>query len=127
LPWLRLVTKCSPSATIVSGRDKLAGLAPGRKPCTPTGMCTPNPPLTHYSRTAWQIRRRFLMPGTPPAITQIRQPHCEGRACYDKKLSEGKTRREAPRSLKRQISDAVFARLRTDARHTGQVRDPGGQ
>jgi transposase len=62
------------------------------------------------------------------AITQIRQPHSDGRAYYDKKLAEGKTHREALRSLKRQISDAVSARLRADARRAlDQVRDPGGQ
>ena len=62
------------------------------------------------------------------AVTQVRQKHSEGRAYYDKKLAEGKTHREALRSLKRQISDAVFTRLRTDARRAaGQVRDPGGQ
>jgi transposase len=62
------------------------------------------------------------------AVTQVRQPHSEGRAYYDKKLAEGKTRKEALRALKRQVSDAVFARLRADARHAAsQVRDPGGQ
>jgi transposase len=62
------------------------------------------------------------------AITQIRQPHSEGRAYYDKKLAEGKTHREALRALKRQISDAVFARLRADARRAAdQSRDPGGR
>ena len=62
------------------------------------------------------------------AITQIRQPHSDGRAYYDKKLAEGKTHREALRALKRQISDAVFARLRADARRTAdQVRATGGQ
>jgi transposase len=62
------------------------------------------------------------------AITQIRQPHSDGRAYYDKKLAEGKTHREALRALKRQISDAVFARLRADARRAAdQARDPGGQ
>ena len=62
------------------------------------------------------------------AITQIRQPHSEGRAYYDKKQAEGKTHREALRSLKRQISDAVFACLRADAqRAAGQVRGPRGQ
>jgi transposase len=61
------------------------------------------------------------------AMTQVRQPHSEGRAYYDKKLAEGKTHREALRSLKRQVSDAVFARLREDARRAeGQPRDPGG-
>ena len=62
------------------------------------------------------------------AITQIRQPHSEGRAYYDKKLAEGKTRKEALRALKRQVSDAVFTRLRADARRAqAQVRGPGGQ
>jgi transposase len=62
------------------------------------------------------------------AVTQIRQPHSEGRAYYDKKLAEGKTRKEALRALKRQVSDAVFTRLKADARRAqAQVRDPGGQ
>jgi transposase len=62
------------------------------------------------------------------AVTQVRQPHSEGRAYYDKKLAEGKTHREALRALKRQVSDAVFTRLRIDARRTqAQARDPGGQ
>jgi transposase len=62
------------------------------------------------------------------AVTRVRQPHSEGRAYYDKKLAEGKTRKEALRALKRQVSDAVFARLRADARRAAsQVRDPGGQ
>jgi len=62
------------------------------------------------------------------AVTQVRQKHSEGRAYYDKKLTEGKTHREALRSLKRQVSDAVFTRLRADARLVqAQVRDPGGQ
>jgi transposase len=62
------------------------------------------------------------------AVTQVRQKHSEGRACYDKKLTEGKTHREALRSLKRQVSDAVFTRLRADAQYAqAQVREPGGQ
>jgi transposase len=62
------------------------------------------------------------------AITQVRQPHSAGRAYHEKKLAEGKTHREALRSLKRQVSDAVFTRLRTDARRAqAQARDPGGQ
>jgi transposase len=43
------------------------------------------------------------------AITQLRHKHSEGRACYDKKVAEGKTRKDALRSLKRKISDAIFA------------------
>jgi transposase len=62
------------------------------------------------------------------AITQVRQPHSEGRAYYDKKLAEGKTHKEALRSLKRHISNAVFTSLQADARRTAaQVRDPEGQ
>jgi transposase len=62
------------------------------------------------------------------AVTQVRQPHSEGRAYFDKKLAEGKTPKEALRSLKRQVSDAVFARLRADARRAaGRAGSPGGQ
>jgi hypothetical protein len=54
------------------------------------------------------------------AITQIRHRHSEGRVYYEKKLAEGKTHKEALRSLKRRISDAIFARLLADARRDGQ-------
>jgi transposase len=47
----------------------------------------------------------------PVAITQIRHRHGNGRAYYDNKSAEGKTHKEALRSLKRQISNAVYARL----------------
>jgi transposase len=63
------------------------------------------------------------------AITQIRHAHSGGRTCYDKKIAEGKTHKEALRSLKRRISDAIYARLRADARHTASSANegPGGQ
>ena len=54
------------------------------------------------------------------AITQIRHRHSDGRAYYEKKLAEGKTHKEALRSLKRRISDAIFACLLADARRAGQ-------
>ena len=50
------------------------------------------------------------------AITQIRHKHSEGRAYYDRKIAAGKTHKEALRCLKRRISDAIYARLRADAR-----------
>src|SRR6266550_394582 len=50
------------------------------------------------------------------AISQIRHKHSQGRAYYDKKLTEGKTHKEALRSLKRRISDAIYAALVADAR-----------
>jgi transposase len=57
------------------------------------------------------------------AITQIRHKHSDGRAYYERKIAEGKTHKEALRCLKRRISDAIYARLRADARAAG----PGGQ
>jgi transposase len=60
------------------------------------------------------------------AVTQIRYRHSPGRAYYDKKLAEGKTGKEALRCLKRQISDAIFACLRADARRAA-AKSPGGQ
>jgi transposase len=64
------------------------------------------------------------------AITQIRHRHSDGRAYYDRKLTEGKTCKEALRSLKRRISDAIFARLQADARRpvaAASTEGPGGQ
>ena len=44
-------------------------------------------------------------------------------------IAEGKTPKEALRSLKRRISDAIYARLRADARHAASSANegPGGQ
>jgi transposase len=64
------------------------------------------------------------------AITQIRHSHSDGRAYYDKKLAEGKTHKEALRSLKRQISNAIWRCLQTDARQAAaaaRAKGPGGQ
>jgi transposase len=51
------------------------------------------------------------------AVTQIRNKHSDGRAYFEKKLAEGKTRKEALRSLKRRVSDTIYARLQDDTRH----------
>jgi len=62
------------------------------------------------------------------AVTQVRHRHSEGRAYYDKKLAEGKTPKEAMRSLKRQVSNAIYARLQADARRAAaRAQGPGGQ
>lgn len=65
------------------------------------------------------------------AVTQVRNPGSDGRAYFDKKLAEGKTRKEALRALKRRVSDAIFARLQADARRADQPpapeQSPGGQ
>jgi len=55
------------------------------------------------------------------ALTQIAHAH-PGRQYYLRKLSEGQSRKEALRSLKRRISDAVYRRLIEDAKHgTGRA------
>ena len=63
------------------------------------------------------------------AVTQVSHHHSAGRTYYDRKRAEGKTSKETLRSLKRQISDAIFARLQADARRTVTARatGPGGQ
>jgi transposase len=59
------------------------------------------------------------------AVTQIRHPHSDGRAYYDRKIADGKTPKEALRSLKRTVSDAIFARLLADARRTAAAAAAG--
>ncbi|HJR86517.1 MAG TPA: IS110 family transposase [Acidimicrobiia bacterium] len=48
------------------------------------------------------------------AITQLRYPNTEGRRFYERKLSEGKSKKEAIRALKRRLSDVVYRHLLTD-------------
>jgi transposase len=50
------------------------------------------------------------------AICQLRQPHSDGRSYFERKVTESKTKKEALRALKRQISNAVYRRLVADAR-----------
>jgi transposase len=59
------------------------------------------------------------------AVTQIRHRDSDGRVYYDRKITEGKSSKEALRSLKRRISDAIFARLRADARRAADVAAAG--
>ena len=49
------------------------------------------------------------------AVTQIRNPGTVGRIYFERKVAEGKTKREALRSLKRQISNAAYRQLLLDA------------
>ena len=49
------------------------------------------------------------------AICQIRQTHSQGRAYFDRKVADGKTKKEALRALKRQISNTVYRQLLVDA------------
>jgi transposase len=63
------------------------------------------------------------------AVTQIRHKHSPGRACSEKKIAEGKTRKEALRALKRQLSDAIYLRLKAGTARSAppQADGPGGQ
>jgi transposase len=61
------------------------------------------------------------------AVSQVSHRHSAGRGYYDRKRAEGKSSKEALRSLKRQISDAVFARLQADALRAARTTGPGGQ
>lgn len=48
------------------------------------------------------------------AITQLRYPNTEGRHFYERKLSEGKSKKEAIRALKRRLSDVIYRHLVAD-------------
>lgn len=50
------------------------------------------------------------------ALTQVAHDH-PGRVYYERKLAEGKTKKEAMRALKRRISDVVYRQLLADTRH----------
>ena len=63
-----------------------------------------------YGRLSLRGNRRLNHAIHMAAITQIRHRHSVGRACYDKKIADGKTRKEALRSLKRRISNASHSR-----------------
>jgi transposase len=58
------------------------------------------------------------------AIVQLRNP-TEGRAYYDGRRASGKTSMEAMRSLKRRLSNVVFAQMVADQKRR-EAADPGG-
>jgi transposase len=55
------------------------------------------------------------------AIVQIRHPTA-GQAYYQRKLAEGKSRKEALRCLKRRLSDAVYRQLLADQHQPSQAQ-----
>ncbi len=61
-------------------------------------------------RLSLRGNRRFNYAIHMAAITQIRYRRSDGRAYYEKKIAEGKMHKEALRSLKRRISDAITRR-----------------
>ena len=59
------------------------------------------------------------------AVTQIRHPHSEGRAYYDRKIAAGKSSNEAMRCLKRRLSDIVYRTMLNDL-VANKATGPGG-
>lgn len=64
------------------------------------------------NRGSRQLNRALHM----AVICQLRQPHSEGRAYFERRVAEGKTKKEAIRALKRQTSNRVYRHLVADAR-----------
>jgi len=62
-------------------------------------------------RGSRQLNHAVLM----AAICQIRQSGSEGRTYFERKVAESKTKKEALRSLKRQVSNAAYRQLLFDA------------
>jgi hypothetical protein len=90
------------------------------------------PPCPHQQSREYRQVLTHPAPGPAihtAAITQIRSQHSPGRAYYERKIAEGKTGKEAPRCLKRQISDAIYARLiaGTARRMPADANGPAGQ
>jgi transposase len=54
-------------------------------------------------------------------VTQISHRRSPGRAYYERKLAQGQTPKQALRSLRRRLSDVIFARLQAGAR---RAQDP---
>jgi transposase len=52
------------------------------------------------------------------AICEIRQTQSEGRVYFEKKVAEGRTKKDAIRSFKRQISNTVYRHLVLDAQQS---------
>jgi transposase len=63
------------------------------------------------------------------AVSQIRHRNNPGRVYYDRKIAEGKSPKMALRTLKRQISNALYRAMIADARKRAAVEatGPGGQ
>jgi len=59
------------------------------------------------------------------ATTQICHSHGDGRAHYDKKITEGKTHNEALRCLNCRISDAIYVRLHAGVRQAASSANSG--
>jgi transposase len=103
-----------------AGRDRFAA-------CNGTAPIEVSSGKRTVHRLSRRGNRRLNHAAHMAAVTQVRYPHSDGRACYDKKLAEGKTAEEALRALKRQVSDAFYKHLKADAARAAGAGSPGGQ
>jgi hypothetical protein len=82
------------------------------------------------SRTACRLslrgNRRLNHAVHMAAVTQVSHRTSDGRACYDKKIAQGKTPEEELRALKRKISGSICRHLKADAARAA-AGGPGGQ
>src|SRR5205823_46417 len=114
-----------------------APCSPAWSPAASAGRSPQARPPACASASGRQARPPGPAASSPPASpiglrrrdAQIRQKHSPGRAYFDRKIAEGKTGKEALRCLKRQISDAIYARLiaGTARRTPADANGPGGQ
>ena len=106
-----------------TGRDRFAAY----NGTAPAGVSSGHRKVHRLSRRG---SRRLSHAVHMAAVTQVSQRHSDGRACYDKKVAEGKTAKEALRALKRQVSDAIYKHLKADAARAARAvtaSGPGGQ
>jgi transposase len=114
------VIGCAASVSRFPGRDSFAAY----NGTAPIEVSSGNRKIHRLSRRG---NRRLNYVIHMAAVTQIRHPHSDGRAYYDRKIAEGKTPKEALRSLKRRVSDAIYRHLQADARRTAATRDQGAR
>lgn len=90
----------------------------GTAPCDRGSAGNPRPSVNPHGN------RRLNHAIHVVAVTQVRND-TPARALYARKISEGKTKKEALRVVKRRVSDAIFRQLLLDAERCGV--GPGGQ
>ncbi len=90
----------------------------GTAPCDRGSAGNPRPSVNPHGN------RRLNHAVHVVAVTQVRND-TPARALYARKISEGKTKKEALRVVKRRVSDAIYRQLVNDAAKT--EAGPGGQ
>ena len=103
-----------------TGRDRFAAC----NGTAPAGVSSGHRKVHRLSRRG---NRRLNHAVHMAAVTQVSQRHSEGRAYYGKKVTDGKTAKEALRALKRQVSDAIYKHLKAGAARAAAGSGPGGQ